>query len=193
MQHPDLWQSVSGQTMDFELGYLQRLVARLDYHAVIVELGVCQGRSLSAIGLACQRSGRHVYGFDDFNPENSGYVTPDEVAARANIKRLGLDEWVTIIKKDSAEAGREWTGTGVNLLFHDASHFYGKVKADLLAWMPKMAKESYIVLHDYTGKGEGQIGVSRAANELLGKPAETYPRLGMFYSADWQLWSEREK
>lgn len=193
MQHPDLWQSVSGQTMDFELGYLQRLVARLDYHAVIVELGVCQGRSLSAIGLACQGSGRHVYGFDDFNPANSGYVTPDEAEARANIKRLGLDEWVTIIKKDSTVAGEEWTGTGVNLLFHDASHFYDKVKADLLAWLPRMAKESYVCMHDYTGKGDEQIGVSQAANEVLGKPMETYPRLGMFYSADWQSWLEREK
>lgn len=178
MQHPDAWESVSGQTMGLELGYLQRLVATLPNDAVVVELGVCQGRSLCALALACQGTERKVYGVDDFDPTNPGYVTPDYGAAKANVERLQLGQWVEIVRADSTQAGLDWRGPKVRLLFHDASHFYDKVKADLSAWLPHV--EGYICLHDYTGEDEGQIGVSQAANELLGKPLEVHPRLGVF-------------
>jgi predicted O-methyltransferase YrrM len=174
----DVWQTVSGQTMDFELGYLQRLVATLPEDAVIVELGVCQGRSLCALALACRSTNRVVYGVDDFNPDNPGYVTPDYEEAQANVKKLELTQWVRIIKGDSTQTGLEWQGPKVSLLFHDASHLYDKVKADLEAWLPHV--EGYVCLHDYTGESVEQIGVSQAANELLGKPIEVYPRLGVF-------------
>jgi len=174
----DAWELVSGQTMGLELGYLQRLIATLPHDAVVVELGVCQGRSLCALALACQGTERRVYGVDDFNPANSGYVTPDFEAAQANVGRLRLEKWVEIIKGDSTQVGLEWRGAKVSLLFHDASHLYNKVKADLLAWLPHV--EGYICLHDYTGESEEHRGVKQAADEVLGCPMEVQPRLGVF-------------
>jgi len=174
----DEWETVSGQTLAPELGYLQRLVADLPHDAVVVELGVCQGRSLCALALACQGASRMVYGVDDFNPSNPGYVMPDYDEAVANVERLGLAQWVRIIRGDSTQVGLDWQRPKVALLFHDASHLYDKVKADLEAWLPHV--KGYVCLHDYTGEGEDQIGVSRAANEILGKPIDVQPRLGVF-------------
>lgn len=174
------WESVSGQTMAPELGTLQQYVLGLLDSAIIVELGVCQGRSGVAMLLACQGTQRKVYLIDDFDEDNPGYVTPSLVETEGNIKRLGLEEWAEIVVKDSTQAGLEWDGSKVDLLFHDASHRYAKVAADLLAWRGHVKSGGIVCLHDYTGMGEGQIGVSQAGNEVLGKPIHVENRLGVW-------------
>jgi predicted O-methyltransferase YrrM len=135
------------------------------------------------MALACET--KHVQGhvvtIDDFDPDTGGgYVTPSKEETEKNIARLGLTEYITIIEGESASMASKWVGPPIDLLFHDASHFYAQVKDDIEAWLPNMKPGGLMAFHDYTGEGEGQIGVSRAANEMLGKPIHVSQRLGIF-------------
>ena len=180
-QPMDAWESISGQTMVQEISTLQKYVRDLPDGSIIVELGVCQGRSGLGIALACQGTNKKVWLIDDFNPENPGYVSPNHKKTVANIVRLGLQKWTGIIVSDSTEAGHNWDKGPVALLFHDASHEYWKVKEDLLAWLPNMEKGGYIALHDYdVPKHSTHRGVKKAADEVLGKPIAVQKRLGIF-------------
>jgi hypothetical protein len=178
----DEWVDVSGQTMEHEIGVLQRMIGDLPYGAVIVELGVCQARSTCGLALACEGTGKHVYAIDDFNPRNAGYVSPSLERTVENVKRLRLNGHITILVGDSTGIGLNWS-LPVDLIFHDASHLYDKVLEDIKAWLIHLKKGGLFCFHDYTGLGPGQIGVSKAANELLGEPVFITNRLGVFKCA----------
>ena len=64
----------------------------------------------------------------------------------------------------SIEAAELFPDDFLDFAFIDASHSYEDVKADILAWLPKIKKGGYIMMHDY-GLFEG---VTRAANEIFG-------------------------
>lgn len=179
----DDWTSVSGQTMELEVGELQRRVGDIGKGAIVVELGTNQGRSACALALACETNHvqGHVVTIDDFDPNTGGgYVIPDMEEAQRNVDRLGLTKYVTIVKSDSAEMASLYIGPLIDLWFHDASHFYEDVKRDIEAWLPHMKPGGLMAFHDYTGEDKGQIGVSQAANEMLGKPIHVSQRLGIF-------------
>jgi len=176
----DEWASVSGQTMEHEMAHLQRMIGETK-KPTVVDLGTCQGRSACALALACEVVGGHVWTIDDFDPETGGgYVDPDLEETKRNIARLRLTDYVTIIVADSTQAGLDWKSPPIDLWFHDASHLYDKVLMDIMAWMKHIKPSGYMAFHDYTGEGPGQIGVSQAANELLGEPSYVTSRLGIF-------------
>ena len=178
----DDWVKVSGQVMEHEMAYLQQMIGDLEF-PVVVELGTCQGRSTCALALACEAVGGHVWTIDDFDPATGGgYVTPDLVEATGNIAALKLTN-VTIIVADSTQAGLDWEGPPIDLWFHDAGHFKDEVERDIEAWWLHIRPGGYMTFHDYTGTTPDQIGVSQAANELLGKPARVTARLGIFQRA----------
>jgi len=64
----------------------------------------------------------------------------------------------------SIEAAELFPDDFLDFAFIDASHSYEDVKADILAWLPKIKKSGYIMMHDY-GLFEG---VTRAVNEIFG-------------------------
>ena len=70
----------------------------------------------------------------------------------------------TIFKKASLEAVKIIDDNSLDFVFLDASHAYEDVKADILAWLPKIRKGGYLFCHDY-GLFEG---VTRAVNEIFG-------------------------
>lgn len=176
----DEWTAISGQVMEIEMAALQRLIGDLPKDAAILEFGPCVGRSTCAMLLACEGTDRIVYTVDHFTGEETGYVEASLDTLRANIVKLRLEKYVHIIVGDSTEVARGWKGPKLHLVFHDASHFYEKVKADILAILPHIEAGGYFCFHDYTGESEGQRGVKRAADELLGKPIKVWPRLGIF-------------
>lgn len=180
MARLDEWTTISGQVMEIEMGALQRLIGDLPYDAAILEFGPCVGRSTAAMALACVGTDRMIYTVDHFTGKETGYVQADLETLRSNIADLRLGEYVTIIVGDSTEVALNWEGPSPWLVFHDGSHLYEKVKADILAILPHIEIGGYFCFHDYTGKSEGQRGVKQAADELLGKPVKVWPRLGIF-------------
>jgi hypothetical protein len=55
-----------------------------------------------------------------------------------------------------------------DLIYVDACHEYDCVKADMLAWLPKLKFDGIIGGHDYDADC---LGVVRAVDEMLGKPS----------------------
>ena len=146
----DRIQAVHGWTREVQLRYLMRLVRALPDGAVIVELGVWQGRSVFAMAEACRRTSKRVFAIDpwvDYDEGGgpvSGYLAQygvrsfEEVyqAFVAHSRRLGLERWIVTVRAPAADAARTWRHGPVSLVFIDASHHYDAVTSDLEAWVP---------------------------------------------------------
>jgi hypothetical protein len=74
----------------------------------------------------------------------------------------------TAVKNTSVEAAKLYTDASLDFVFIDAAHDYESVKADIIAWLPKVKQEGWIGGHDYTWNES----IRRACNELL--PAHTH-------------------
>lgn len=72
-----------------------------------------------------------------------------------------------IIKKDSIEAAKEIADESLDFVFIDADHHYEPVKADLIAWTPKVRKGGIVAGHDYYIFKSGNRGVIDAVDEFV--------------------------
>ena len=71
------------------------------------------------------------------------------------------------IRTESVSASKMYADESLDAVFIDADHRYESVKADILAWMPKIKKGGILAGHDYM---LGHSGVIRAVDELVESP-----------------------
>jgi hypothetical protein len=71
---------------------------------------------------------------------------------------------LTPIRKPSLEAVTRYQDASLDFVFIDAAHDYDSVKADILAWKPKVKPGGYLGGHDYNGCFPGVID---AVHELI--------------------------
>jgi len=82
---------------------------------------------------------------------------------------LALDVWFVfkeraeILKLSSFEASKLFDDESFDFVYIDADHRYEAVKADILAWLPKVKKDGWLCGHDYSEKP----GVTKAVDELF--------------------------
>ena len=129
----------------------------------IVELGSFRGRSTGHLVLGSRRgNGAAVHAFDPWEtaepvgdeylrtaPTVREYREPETRRAfEAHMEATGCAEFVTAHQATATDGAKAWKSPKVGLLFHDALHDYESVFADLKAWLPHMAKDAVIVLHD---------------------------------------------
>lgn len=69
-----------------------------------------------------------------------------------------------LITDNSVSASELFFPESLDFCFIDASHAYEDVKADILAWLPKIRKSGYIIFHDYLLFD----GVTKAVDEIFG-------------------------
>jgi hypothetical protein len=74
---------------------------------------------------------------------------------------------VNLIKSHSLDIVGTYEDESLSLCFIDGSHEYEDVKADLIAWLPKVKKGGVLAGHDYDNTNHK--GVRMAADEVLGK------------------------
>lgn len=139
------------------------LASKVPAGEAIVELGSFKGRSTAHLALGSSRGNKvEVHAFDPW--ENAEPLDPDYAATAPSIaeyrepstreafekhmQATGASEFVTAHQQAGIEGAKNWDGPKVGLLFHDALHDYDSVFEDLKAWLPKMAKNAVIVLHD---------------------------------------------
>lgn len=87
------------------------------------------------------------------------------------------DRWKTI-RAASVEGAKQVEDNSQDLVFIDGDHSYAGVKADILAWYPKVKPGGWIGGHDFNSRKNktGKYGINRAVQELVretGQPLET--------------------
>lgn len=167
------WRDVPGETPPQDCELLIELVSSLPEGCTVVELGTNQGSAGLAMASVCKGK---VYMVDDFRQDHAGWVQPSREKVEAHIEALGMQERCQIVEGDSAQVGRDWKGSSVDLLYVDAGHDYESVKADLEAWLPHV--KGWIVLHDFNNLHVP--GVERAGLEALGQPERRHWLCGVW-------------
>lgn len=126
----------------------------------IVELGSYKGRSTTILGFAAHSP---ITAIDTFkgSPEHGDIDTYEDCVT--NLRAAGVYSNVQICREDAVSAANHFLPESISLLFVDADHDYEAILNQLDAWLPKLAKDSVVILHDV---GDW-AGPTRAASDLL--------------------------
>ena len=146
---------------------IQRIVRSLPEASRLVELGSFEGRSSVAIA-AVLPLGSTLYCVDHFRGSREHHEMGVDVrsifkAFLENVERFGVRSRIRVLKSDSLEAAREFSDASLDLLFHDASHDFESVVADLTTWYPKINPRGWLICDDYE---ESWKGVMEAVDHL---------------------------
>lgn len=153
------------------------IINKLPNNSHMVEIGVWRGASTSYLAIEIINSGKNIKldvvdtwkGSDDpaYNPfkeeiaKNGGDIFSIFLKNIEPVKHI-----VNPIQKPSLEAVKLYDDRSLDFVFIDADHSYEAVKADILAWLPKMKIGSWFGGHDYNHPS--LPGVTKAVKEILG-------------------------
>lgn len=70
---------------------------------------------------------------------------------------------------DSISASKRFKNNSLDFVFIDAAHDYESVKADILAWLPKVKNNGILAGHDYYPEHPEYCGVYQAVHEIFDK------------------------
>lgn len=160
---------VPGWLTDNEELLLRQEASRLRKGAVVVNIGVEYGRSMSVFAKFAGIE-RTIIGVEiKPKPEFDMYMA-----------EAGLSGRYKIVVGDSRDIASVWE-TPVDLLFIDGGHDYKSVKADIEGWIKHVVTGGRVVFHDVACSTNEQPHplhweVSRAVNEWFSE-----------YAEDWQI------
>ena len=96
------------------------------------------------------------------------YLIVDTVVRPCLLELEKKFSFVKCLNMPSVEAAKLVEDNHFDLIFIDANHLYEHVKADTLAWYPKLKSKGWLVFHDYyLDKAEPQ-GPTKAVEEIFG-------------------------
>jgi hypothetical protein len=147
------------------------MVRRARQGDVFVEVGAWKGSSAAFMAVEIINSGKvidfHVVDNFQGSEEHQDY---DEIKNKTlyaefcqNLKPVQGLLNLQVHKCDSTWAASKFAAASIAFCYIDASHDYRDVKADLLAWLPKMKPGGILAGDDF----ESWPGVGRAVSELL--------------------------
>jgi len=159
---------------DFEDIY-RRMVEIAGPVARFVEVGAFQGKSTCFMGVEISNSKKHIL-FDVVDTwegsvehlpggdhESSDVVDHSLFQAfRRNTKPIA--HLMNPMRLPSIEAAQRYQNGSLDFVFIDATHDYENVRADILAWRPKVKVGGYLGGHDFI---LNYPGVIQAVHELV--------------------------
>ena len=162
-----------------------RAALALDGDPVIVEIGIFMGRSTAILAGARRRRGSgRVWCVDPFDCSGDDYSTPiyaDELTAskqgsletvfRGNMARLGLTDWIEVVRGSSAAVVRDWTRP-IDLLLLDADYSPEGARAIFEEWIPFLKPGGLLMLPSTKDRAHapGHDGNRRLVVEKLVPP-----------------------
>jgi predicted O-methyltransferase YrrM len=108
---------------------------------IIVELGICHGRTAAMLALSGRYTGTRYFGVDFFGLEG------DAETVRAKFEKHRL--YGEIIEGNTHAVGQWWDKGPISMLFIDAGHDEANVKPDIEIWLPLLKPGGCVFFHDY--------------------------------------------
>lgn len=136
-----------------------------------VEVGVYSGKSFSFGIIECLNRGKKVdFTAVDMFPTEWIYIgNKPPVREMFNNAMKPLEGHFNVKQGKSAEVARQFKDESIDFVFIDAAHDYDNVKADILAWLPKVKPGGIMAGHDYESDYKGLM---EAVNEVFGDRVE---------------------
>lgn len=176
----DPWNAVDGW-FDFHEIY-DDVARQVPSGAVLVEVGCWLGRSIIYLARKIKASGKSVavYAVDNWQGStNDGLdakcreyeATGKPLLQRflENIADCGVADIIQVVECDSAMAADQFADESVFMVFIDADHRYEAVRADVVAWYPKVVPGGILAGHDY-GQPDVRCGVQDGLLIARAKP-----------------------
>lgn len=164
--------------------------------SIFIEVGVWKGKSISyaIVESIKQNKNFKFYAVDTFKGSPGEEAVNDYTVRNGTLYDVymkniePIQDFLTTIKEESVKASEIFKDKTVDFVFIDASHKYKNVKADILAWLPKIKKGGFIGGHDYVNdRNHPDYGVTKAVHEIIGKNNITV------YNQDWCSWLHEVK
>ncbi len=159
---------------DEEQQYLHAIVTDANLpKGEIVEIGRCTGGSTSIMALALKKEGKkeQLHSFDPVRYD----------LAEEQLKTHQLEEFVHLYAIDSRAGEQLWKNRKpqekqIRFLFIDGDHSYQETLKDIKRWVPYLAEEGLIALHDYANDTwrHDCFGVPRAVQESIFESGDFY-------------------
>jgi hypothetical protein len=174
-----------------------RFIATAPRDAVVVEVGVALGKSISYIARKCIDAGRddiRIVAVDPWvgtarNGEQQASGPPSLDGDFELFKRTMLEhapdelKRIEIMRRPSVVAAHYFPKRSIDLVVLDAAHDYASVRDDITAWLPNVKPDGMIGGDDYMPEYQGVI------DAVL----EAFPAAGGFvveerYDQSWGTW-----
>lgn len=155
-----------------------RFVSLLPTGSRMVEVGVWKGKSVAYLAVEIINSGKDIkvdavdtwLGTpDEQYHQDDPFVKTDTLYPLFLTNISPVSSVVKPIRMASTEAANLYEDNSLDVVFIDAGHTYADVKADIIAWLPKVKKGGYLAGHDYSWAPP----VKKAVDELVSPVEET--------------------
>jgi hypothetical protein len=134
--------------------------------AHFVEVGVWKGRSAAFMAVEIINSEKII----QFDLVDTWDGSIEHQPLQENVFDICMKNlqpvlpYINIRRMNSLSASATYEDKSLDFVFIDAAHDYESVKADILAWLPKVKSGGYLAGHDYPT----WHGVTQAVNEIFG-------------------------
>ena len=146
----------------------KRIVESVPSGGHIVEVGAWKGASTSYLAVEAQHKKLRIDVIDNWSGsdehKNMSDIRENSLFGTFIDNLRPVINLINPIRSDSVTASRMYDEESLDAVFIDADHRYESVKADILAWMPKVKRGGILAGHDYMSKYDGVI---TAVNETL--------------------------
>ena len=146
----------------------KRIIDSIPEGGRIVEVGAWKGASTSYLAVEAQHKKMRIDVVDTWAGSEE-HKNMDEAIKNSLFEKFidnlrPLISLINPIRIDSVSASKMYDDNSLDAVFIDADHKYESVKADIIAWMPKVKKNGILAGHDYCNT---HFGVKMAVNELV--------------------------
>lgn len=185
------WRAVPGMLSRGDGETIQIAVKRVPPEHAVVELGAWCGRSLAAICEALPEEAV-VYSIDNYQEDSQtiGDYCPLTAASAQKFRRMVNDHYQSLGRDvrcqvcESAQAGVEYRGVPVSVLFVDDHHSGEQVTKNLQAWVPCLAPQATVLFHDYHHR---PYGIAEAVEKFL--PPLNFNHIGTRAGSIISIWT----